>query len=93
MKEIALLSLHCYYLMHHNSSNRNIAGIHKHLITILCYITCYMLQGEQSLQSDSLDSRIKEPMKIIHKEQDIITAFAINQVRLDIVWCKDSDFC
>lgn len=52
-----------------------------------------MLQGEQSLQSDSLDSRIKEPMKIIHKEQDIITAFAINQVRLDFVWCKDSDFC
>ncbi|VDI15900.1 Hypothetical predicted protein [Mytilus galloprovincialis] len=36
-------------------------------------------KGEQSLQSDSLDSRIKEPMKIIHKEQDIITAFAINQ--------------
>ena len=30
---------------------------------------------------DSVDSRIKEPMKIIHKEQDIITAFAINQVR------------
>ncbi|CAC5419373.1 DMXL [Mytilus coruscus] len=36
-------------------------------------------KGEQSLQSDSLDNRIKEPMKIIHKEQDIITAFAINQ--------------
>jgi hypothetical protein len=38
------------------------------------------LQVEQS--GDVVDSRIKEPMKIIHKEQDIITAFAINQVSI-----------
>lgn len=32
---------------------------------------------------DGLDSpKLPEPFKIIHKEQDIITAFAINQVNM-----------
>ena len=34
-------------------------------------------------QAESENSlKMKEPMKIIHKEQDIITAFALNQVCL-----------
>lgn len=38
-------------------------------------------QQETSTQADSENNmKMKEPMKIIHKEQDIITAFALNQV-------------
>lgn len=36
-------------------------------------------ETDQSQQGEVVDGRVKEPMKIIHKEQDIITAFAINQ--------------
>lgn len=54
------------------------------------------------LQDSSLDGidspRPLEPFKILHKEQDIITAFAINQVSdcsimtLCCVWASDP-FC
>ena len=41
--------------------------------------------GSLQMQDSSLDGidgprKVSEPMKIIHKEQDIITAFALNHV-------------
>lgn len=41
---------------------------------------------ETSTQADSENNmKMKEPMKIIHKEQDIITAFALNQANANLL--------
>lgn len=46
----------------------------------------YLIQGGMSsLDVEDGNSKLREPMKIIHKEQDIITAFAISQVIMECV--------
>ena len=45
------------------------------------------------MKTDSTDGRenVPDPMKIIHKEQDVITAFCINQVTSHFITHADGD--
>ena len=47
---------------------------------VLLKVLLMAFQDESMRTGSSDDPRLQEPMKVVHKEQDIITSFAVNQV-------------
>ena len=63
-----------------------------HMCVCMCVrmrvCVCVCARARARMQEDSMrtgsseEPRLQDPMKVVHKEQDIITSFAINQVSL-----------
>ena len=49
-------------------------------ILVLLKLLSLAFQDESMRTGSSDDPRLQDPMKVVHKEQDIITSFAVNQV-------------
>ena len=49
-------------------------------ISVLLKLLSLAFQDESMRTGSSDDPRLQDPMKVVHKEQDIITSFAVNQV-------------